>query len=50
MIRQRLLDKGLICATEDYGYVDFTLPRFAEFMQRHVPDRAPRPARKRSSK
>ena len=42
MIRQRLLDKGLVYATEDYGYVDFTVPRFAEFMARHMPYRAPR--------
>jgi hypothetical protein len=42
MIRQRLLDKGLVYATEDYGYVDFTVPRFAEFMARHLPYRAPR--------
>jgi hypothetical protein len=26
-IRQRLLDMGLIYATEDYSYVDFTIPR-----------------------
>ena len=50
MVRQRLLDKGLIYATEDYGYVDFTVPRFAEFMQRHMPYRTPRPARKRRAK
>lgn len=25
MIRQRLLDKGLVYATEDYGYVEFTV-------------------------
>jgi Mn-dependent DtxR family transcriptional regulator len=37
MIRQRLLDKGLVYATEDYGYVDFTVPRFGEFMARHMP-------------
>jgi len=36
MIRQRLLDKGLVYATEDYGYVDFTVPRFGEFMARHI--------------
>jgi AAA ATPase domain len=42
MIRQRLLDKGLIYATEDYGHVDFTVPRFADFMLRHMPYRAPR--------
>jgi AAA ATPase domain len=37
MIRQRLLDKGLVYATEDYGHVDFTVPRFAEFMARYMP-------------
>jgi hypothetical protein len=42
MVRQRLLDKGLVYATEDYGYVDFTVPRFGEFMARHMPYRAPR--------
>jgi len=47
MIRQRLLDKGLVYATEDYGYVDFTVPRFGDFMLRHVPYSAPRPARRR---
>jgi hypothetical protein len=41
-VRQRLLDKGLVYATEDYGHVDFTVPRFAEFMRRHMPYRAPR--------
>jgi hypothetical protein len=46
MIRQRLLDKGLIYATEDYGYVDFTVPRFGEFMARYMPYRAPRMPRK----
>ena len=25
-VRQKLLDRGLIYATEDYGYVDFTVP------------------------
>jgi AAA ATPase domain len=35
-IRQQLLDKGLIYATEDYGHLDFTIPRFAEFMRRQV--------------
>src|SRR3954453_23442388 len=42
MIRQRLLDKGLVYATEDYGYIDFTVPRFGEFMARYMPYRAPR--------
>lgn len=41
-IRQRLLDKGLIYATEDYGHVDFTIPRFDEFMRRYMPYRTPR--------
>lgn len=39
--RQRLLDKGLVYATEDYGYVDFTVPRFAEFMTRYMRYRPP---------
>jgi hypothetical protein len=45
VIRQRLLEKGLIYATEDYGYVDFTVPRFHEFMVRYMPYRAPRRVR-----
>jgi hypothetical protein len=47
-VRQRLLDKGLIYATEDYGYIDFSVPRFAEFMRRYMPYQAPRRSRKRS--
>ncbi len=43
-VRQKLLDRGLIYATEDYGYVDFTVPRFDEFMRRHMPFKRP-PAR-----
>ncbi len=49
VIRQRLLDKGLIYATEDYGHVDFTVPRFYEFMARYMPYGAPRPPRTRRS-
>jgi AAA ATPase domain len=41
MTRQHLIDKGLIYATEDYGHVDFTVPRFDEFMRRHMRYRAP---------
>lgn len=48
VIRQRLVDKGLVYATEDYGYIDFTVPRFHEFMVRHMPFRSPRPTRKPS--
>lgn len=33
-VRQTLLDKGLIYSTETYGYVDFTIPRFDEFVRR----------------
>jgi hypothetical protein len=50
MIRQRLLDKGLVYATEDYGHVDFTVPRFGEFMARCMPYRAPRTPRKSGPK
>jgi hypothetical protein len=39
--RQQLMTKGLIYATEDFGYVDFTVPRFAEFMRRYMPYQAP---------
>lgn len=46
VVRQRLLDKGLIYATEDFGHVDFTVPRFGEFMVRRMPFRAPRPSKK----
>lgn len=41
MARQHLIDKGLVYATEDYGHIDFTIPRFDEFMRRHMPYRAP---------
>jgi AAA ATPase domain len=41
MTRQHLIDKGLVYATEDYGHVDFTVPRFGEFMRRYMPYRAP---------
>ena len=49
-VRQKLLDRGLIYATEDYGYLDFTVPRFDEFMRRHMPFKAlsPRAAKTRS--
>lgn len=35
--RQQLLTKGLIYATEEYGFIDFTVPRFDEFMRRLMP-------------
>ena len=40
IFRQRLIEKGLVYATEDYGHVDFTVPRFDEFMRRYAPYRA----------
>jgi hypothetical protein len=46
VLRQRLLDKGLAYATEDYGHVDFTIPRFDQFMRRYMPYRTPKPARR----
>jgi len=47
MTRQHLIDKGLAYATEDYGHVDFTVPRFDEFMRRHMPYRAPSSGRRK---
>jgi hypothetical protein len=41
MTRQHLIDKGLAYATEDYGHVDFTVPRFDEFMRRYMLYRRP---------
>jgi hypothetical protein len=49
-VRQRLIDKGLIYATEDYGHIDFSVPRFAEFMRRYMPFQAPRRKRRTSGK
>lgn len=42
-VRQKLLDRGLIYATEDYGHVDFTVPRFDEFMRRYMQYKRPTP-------
>jgi hypothetical protein len=46
VVRQRLLEKGLVYATENYGYVDFTVPRFGEFMERYMPYRPARGRRR----
>ncbi len=46
VLRQRLIDKGLVYATEDFGHLDFTVPRFGEFMRRYMPLRAPRTTRR----
>jgi hypothetical protein len=40
-LRQALLTKGLIYATEDYGFIDFSVPRFAEYMRRSMPFQHP---------
>lgn len=45
-LRDRLITKGLIYATEDYGYIEFSVPRFAEFMRRYMGYRAPPKAKK----
>jgi hypothetical protein len=41
-VRQSLLEKGLIYATEDYGHTDFTAPRFDEYLRRQLPHHKPR--------
>ncbi len=46
VIRQELINKGLIYSTKQYGYVDFTIPRFAEYMRRYMPYRRPRKSKK----
>lgn len=40
-LRDRLIGKGLIYATEDYGYIEFSVPRFDEFMRRYMSYRQP---------
>jgi hypothetical protein len=42
------MNKGLIYATEDYGYIDFSVPRFAEYMRRYMPYQPPSRTRRRS--
>lgn len=45
-LRDRLIGKGLIYATEDFGHLDFSVPRFDEFMRRYMGFRpAPKPRR-----
>ena len=50
MTRQHLIDKGLAYATEDYGHVDFTVPRFDEFMLRYMPYRKPSSSQRKASR
>lgn len=43
-LRDRLIGKGLIYATEDFGHIDFTVPRFDEFMGRYMDHDGPKGA------
>jgi hypothetical protein len=45
-LRDRLISKGLIYATEDFGHLDFSVPRFDEFMRRYMDYKAPPKPRK----
>ena len=47
-VRQQLINKGLIYSTEDYGHIDFSVPRFAEYMRRLMPYKPPARRRKRA--
>jgi hypothetical protein len=49
-LRDRLISKGLIYATEDFGYLDFSVPRFDEFMRRYMPYKAPPRAKRHSER
>jgi len=40
-LRDRLIGKGLIYATEDFGHLDFSVPRFDEFMRRYMDYKSP---------
>lgn len=40
-VRQSLMEKGLIYATELFGYLDFTIPMFDQFMRRFMPFTSP---------
>jgi hypothetical protein len=48
-VRQSLVEKGLIYATEDYGHLDFTVPRFDEYLRRQLTYRPPRPRTARNT-
>jgi hypothetical protein len=45
-LRDRLISKGLVYATEDYGHIEFSVPRFDEFMRRYITYRPPPKAKK----
>jgi hypothetical protein len=48
-LRDRLIGKGLIYATEDFGHLDFSVPRFDEFMRRYMDYKAPSRRRKKTA-
>jgi len=45
-VRQSLIEKGLVYATEDYGHIAFTVPRFDEYLRRRLTYRPPRTRRR----
>jgi hypothetical protein len=49
-LRDRLIGKGLIYATEDFGHLDFSVPRFDEFMRRYMGYRAPSKSKKAAAR
>jgi hypothetical protein len=49
-LRDRLITKGLIYATEDFGHLDFSVPRFDEFMRRYMDYKAPPQPRKAATR
>jgi hypothetical protein len=48
-LRDRLIGKGLIYATEDFGHLDFSVPRFDEFMRRYMGYKPPAKPRNRTT-
>ncbi|MDP9187678.1 MAG: ATP-binding protein [Actinomycetota bacterium] len=49
-LRDRLISKGLIYATEDFGHLDFSVPRFDEFMRRYMHYKAPTKPKKAAAR
>jgi len=49
-VRDRLISKGLIYATEDFGHLDFSVPRFDEFMHRYLDFKAPPKPKRRAAR
>lgn len=49
-LRDRLINKGLVYATEDFGHINFSVPRFDEFLRRYMDYKAPPKAKKRPAR